>query len=114
MAAPLPTSKPRKKTQLGKILAAVEDVRHGDLAAQPPSGRIAAARSGREVMAKSTVIFVSIFTESHYFTLPYLRANIENVGQWFKSFGVVLGNGIVQWDEQFPRAARGENGYYEY
>ena len=91
MAAPLPTSKPRKKTQLGKILAAVEDVRHGDLAAQPPSGRIAAARSGREVMAKSTVIFVSIFTESHYFTLPYLRANIENVGQWFKSFGVVLG-----------------------
>ena len=43
-------------------------------------------------MNMTTVVFVTIFTEAHFQTLPHLRANIEQVGSWFKKFSLVIGS----------------------
>lgn len=42
-------------------------------------------------MAMSSVVFATIFTEHHFYTLPFLRANMEQVGSWFKRFDIVAG-----------------------
>ena len=69
------------------ILQAIRDARQPAPAAQP-TPRAAAQLKGEKLIAASSVVFVSIFTETALFSLPFLRANIEQVGLRFGQFSV--------------------------
>lgn len=85
-------SRRKKTTKFANMLSAVHGLRESVDAPPILSKRALAVERGRSVMNMTTVVFVTIFTETHFQTLPHLRANIEQVGSWFKKFSLVIGS----------------------